>query len=72
MSITLTLTADETNGLHDVLSNWIDQFEDGRLQDCETDPEMAEIWMPMYDGALRAIQLIEAETTEQSIEGGAK
>jgi hypothetical protein len=72
MSITLTLTADETNGLHDVLSNWIDQFEDGRLQDCETDPEMAEIWMPMYDGALRAIQLIEAETTEQIIEGGAK
>ncbi len=72
MSITLTLTADETNGLHDVLSNWIDQFEDGRLQDCETDPEMAEIWMPMYDSALRAIQLIEAETTEQIIEGGAK
>ena len=72
MSITLTLTADETNGLHDVLSNWIDQFEDGRLQHCETDPEMAEIWMPMYDGALRAIQLIEAETTEQIIKGGDK
>tara|TARA_R110000796_G_scaffold223443_1_gene339698 strand:+ start:390 stop:605 length:216 start_codon:yes stop_codon:yes gene_type:complete len=71
MSIKLKLTADETDALHDVLSNWIDQFEDGRLQDCKTDPEMAEVWMPMYDGALRAVQLIEAETTEQIIEGGA-
>lgn len=70
MSITLKLTADETDALHDVLSNWIDQFEDGRLQDCETDPEMAEVWMPMYDGALRAVQLLEAETVQSMIDSG--
>ena len=69
MSINITLTETEANDLHDVLSNWIDNFEDGRLQDCRTDPEMAEAWMPMYKAACRAYELIEAETVEKMIEG---
>jgi len=69
MSIKIELNEEEANSLHDVLSNWIDQFEDGRLQDCETAPEMAELWMPMYKAACRAYELIEAETVEKMIEG---
>ena len=65
----IELNEDEAGGLIDVLSNWIDQFEDGRLQDCETDDEMCKFWWPMYIAAGRVIDLIEAEGTEQIIEG---
>ena len=69
MSIKIELNEEEANNLHDVLSNWIDQFEDGRLQDCETDDEMCKVWWPMYIAAGRVIDLIEAETVEKMIEG---
>ena len=70
MTITITLTEDEANALYDVLSHTSNDIED-RLPDCENDPDEKEFWTPMYDAAQRAMELIEAETTEQIIEGGA-
>ena len=69
--ITITLTEDEADALYDVLNHASRDIEE-RLPDCKDDPEEMEIWGPMYDGAVRAMELIEAETTQQIIEGGAK
>ena len=69
--ITITLTEDEADALYDVLNHASSDIEE-RLPDCKDDPEEMEIWGPMYDGAVRAMELIEAETTQQIIEGGAK
>ena len=69
MSITITLTANEANALYDVLNHASRDIEE-RLPDCKADPEEMEVWGPMYDGAMRVMELIEAETTQQIIEGG--
>jgi len=71
VNITITLTEDEADALYDVLNHASRDIEE-RLPDCKDDPEEMEIWGPMYDAAMRAMELIEAETTEQIIEGGAK
>tara|TARA_R110000737_G_scaffold136057_1_gene167014 strand:+ start:257 stop:472 length:216 start_codon:yes stop_codon:yes gene_type:complete len=70
MSITLTLTEDEANALYDVLDHTSNDIGE-RLPDCEDNPDDMEFWGPMYDAAQRVMALIEAETTEQIIEGGA-
>jgi hypothetical protein len=69
-AITITLTEAEAFALFDVLEHSSNDIGD-RLPDCEDDPEAAAIWVPMYDAAQRVMALIEAETTEQIIEGGA-
>ena len=69
MNITITLTEDEATALYDVLNHACSDIEE-RLPDCKDDPEDMEIWAPMYDGAMRVMELIAAETTEQIIEGG--
>lgn len=69
MSIKITLTEDEANALYDVLNHASNDIVE-RLPDCKDDPEEMEIWGPMYNSALRVMELIEAETTQQIIEGG--
>ena len=69
-AITITLTEAEAFALFDVLDHTSNDIGD-RLPDCEGDPESTAIWVPMYDAAQRVMALIEAETTEQIIEGGA-
>ena len=71
MSITITLTEDEADALYNVLNHTSNDIEE-RLPDCKNDPDEMAFWGPMYDGAVRAMELIEAETTQQIIEGGAK
>ena len=68
--ITITLTEDEADALYDVLNYATLDIEE-RLPDCKDDPEETNLWSTMYDGAMRTMELIEAETTEQIIEGSA-
>lgn len=69
MNITITLNEDEANALYDVLNHTSNDIED-RLPDCKNDPDEMAFWGPMYDAAMRVMELIEAETTEQIIEEG--
>lgn len=70
MNITLTLTADEANALFDVLDHTSTDI-DARLVDCKDDPDATALWTPMFDISQRVMSLIEAETVEAIIKGGA-
>jgi len=70
MSITLTLTEDEASALFDVLEHTSNDIGE-RLPDCEYDPDAKALWEPMFNISQRVMSLIEAETVEKIIEGGA-
>ena len=76
MSITITLTKDEAEALFDALDHLGLDMEcrqrDSISYDNEDDQEIAAQCNRTYDICQRVMELIEAETTEQIIEGGAK
>ena len=69
-TIPLTLTETEAFALFDVLDHTSSDIE-ARLVDCKDDPDATALWARMYDISQRVMALIEAETTEKIIEGGA-
>ena len=70
MNITLTLTTDEAHALFDVLEHTSNDIGE-RLPDCKDDPDATALWTPMFDISQRVMSLIEAETVEAIIKGGA-
>tara|TARA_R110002020_G_scaffold105763_2_gene246456 strand:+ start:141 stop:647 length:507 start_codon:yes stop_codon:yes gene_type:complete len=71
VSITITLTGDEANNLHDALDHVSNDMEcrvDYPENLSKHELEMADIWKNMYDIAQRVLALIEAETVEKMIE----
>jgi len=75
VNITIKLTADEAKALWDALDHLGLDMEcrqrDSISYDNENDREIAEQCSQTYDICQRVMALIEAETTEQIIEGGA-
>ena len=74
MNITLTLTADEAHALFDVLEHTSKDMEcrvDYPENLSKHELEMADIWKNMFDISQRVMSLIEAETVEAIITGGA-
>ena len=57
-TVIIRLTEEDANALEGVITNWIDQFEDVKLSDCEHDSETAKVWMPMYRAACKVFKII--------------